>query len=162
MHNFMGFQVVYVGKRALPQRYLSLDLTRVWSKRKVFLLKQKGLWWCGGQVVSVLAFYSDDLSSNPAEAYNFSVKLLSWKEHKNKQKEAHLKYKKNKPRSCWTDDKTKKAWLFGAVVVAQLVKLLLLITKVRGSNPVIGKLNIIYILSNELIRQKRRSKAKFC
>ena len=30
----------------------------------------------GGQVVSVLAFYSDDPSSNPAEVYNFSVKLL--------------------------------------------------------------------------------------
>ena len=26
----------------------------------------------GGQVVSVLAFYSDDLSSNPAEACSFS------------------------------------------------------------------------------------------
>ena len=30
----------------------------------------------GGQVVSVLAFYSDDPSSNPAEVYIFSVKLL--------------------------------------------------------------------------------------
>ena len=30
----------------------------------------------GGQVVSVLAFYSEDSSSNPAEVYNFSVKLL--------------------------------------------------------------------------------------
>ena len=30
----------------------------------------------GGLVVSVLAFYSDDPSSNPAEVYNFSVKLL--------------------------------------------------------------------------------------
>ena len=30
----------------------------------------------GGQVVSVLAFYSDNPSSNPAEVYNFSVKLL--------------------------------------------------------------------------------------
>ena len=30
----------------------------------------------GGQVVSVLAFYSDDPSLNPAEVYNFSVKLL--------------------------------------------------------------------------------------
>ena len=30
----------------------------------------------GGQVVSVLAFYSDDPSSNPAEVYNFPVKLL--------------------------------------------------------------------------------------
>ena len=30
----------------------------------------------GGQSVSVLAFYSDDPSSNPAEVYNFSVKFL--------------------------------------------------------------------------------------
>ena len=30
----------------------------------------------GGQVVSVLALYSDDPSSYPAEVYNFSVKLL--------------------------------------------------------------------------------------
>ena len=30
----------------------------------------------GGQVVSVFAFHSDDPSSNPAEIYNFSVKLL--------------------------------------------------------------------------------------
>ena len=29
----------------------------------------------GGQVVSVLAFYSDNHSSNPAAAYSFSVKL---------------------------------------------------------------------------------------
>ena len=30
----------------------------------------------GGQVVSVLTFYSNDPSSNPAEVYNVSVKLL--------------------------------------------------------------------------------------
>ena len=30
----------------------------------------------GGLVVSMLAFYSDDPSSIPAEVYNFSVKLL--------------------------------------------------------------------------------------
>ena len=29
----------------------------------------------GGQVVSGLAFYSDDPSSNPAEAYNFFGKI---------------------------------------------------------------------------------------
>ena len=41
----------------------------------------------GGQVVSVLAFYSDDLSSNPTKDDNFSVKLYL-KRNKNKQKEA--------------------------------------------------------------------------
>ena len=29
-----------------------------------------------GQVVSVLAFYSDDPSSNPADAYSFTVKFV--------------------------------------------------------------------------------------
>ena len=32
----------------------------------------KGLGCCDGQVVSMLAFYSDDLSLNPAEVYNLS------------------------------------------------------------------------------------------
>ena len=35
----------------------------------------------GGQVVSVLAFYSDDPSSNPAEVYSLSV-ILCLKERK--------------------------------------------------------------------------------
>ena len=29
----------------------------------------------GGQVVSVLTFYSDDLSLNPAEAYSYFCKI---------------------------------------------------------------------------------------
>ena len=36
----------------------------------------------GGQVVSVLAFYSDDPSSNPADAYVFSVIFVLEKELK--------------------------------------------------------------------------------
>ena len=40
----------------------------------------------GGQVVSVLAFYSDDPSMNPADTV-FSVKFL-FEKNKNKQKEA--------------------------------------------------------------------------
>ena len=39
----------------------------------------------GGQVVSVLAFYSDNPSLNPAEAYSFSVKIV-FEKTKNKQK----------------------------------------------------------------------------
>ena len=39
----------------------------------------------GGQVVSVLAFYSEDPSSNPAEVYNFSVKIVI-ETNENKQK----------------------------------------------------------------------------
>ena len=35
------------------------------------------------QVVSVLAFYSDDPSSNPAEAYGYICKICDWKEQKN-------------------------------------------------------------------------------
>ena len=34
-----------------------------------------GPWWCG-QVVSMLAFYSDDSSLNPAETYSFPVKSV--------------------------------------------------------------------------------------
>ena len=39
---------------------------------------------------SVLAFYSNDPSSNPAVAYSFYVKFVLEK-NENKQKEAHLK-----------------------------------------------------------------------
>ena len=41
----------------------------------------------GGQVVTVLAFYSDNPSSNAAEAYSFSVKFV-FENRENKQKEA--------------------------------------------------------------------------
>ena len=40
----------------------------------------------GGQVVSVLTFYSNDPSLNPAEAYNSSVKCV-FEKNENKQKE---------------------------------------------------------------------------
>ena len=39
----------------------------------------------GGQVVNVLTLYSHDPSSNPAEAYSFSVKFV-FEKNKNKQK----------------------------------------------------------------------------
>ena len=39
----------------------------------------------GCQVVSVLAFYSNDPSSNPAEAYNFSIKFVFEKNKKTKE-----------------------------------------------------------------------------
>ena len=39
----------------------------------------------GGQVVSVLAFYSDYQSSNPAEAYIFFCKIV-FEKNENKQK----------------------------------------------------------------------------
>ena len=41
----------------------------------------------GGHVVSVLAFYSDNPSSNPTEAYSFFCKFFVWKKE-NEQKEA--------------------------------------------------------------------------
>ena len=46
-----------------------------------------------GQVVSVIAFYSDNPSSNPTEAYSFFCTICAWN-NENKQKEAgvgHLK-----------------------------------------------------------------------
>ena len=36
----------------------------------------------GGQVVSMQATYSDDPSSNPADAYSFLCKICIWKEQK--------------------------------------------------------------------------------
>ena len=42
----------------------------------------------GGQVVSVLAFYSENSSSNSTEAYVFFCKICVWKEWRQKQKEA--------------------------------------------------------------------------
>jgi len=41
-----------------------------------------------GQVVSVLAFNSDNPSSNPAEAYSFSVKIVFEKSKPNKKEAA--------------------------------------------------------------------------
>ena len=47
-----------------------------------YILKQI----CGsirsGEVVNILAFYSDDPSSNPAKAHSFFCKLCVWKEGK--------------------------------------------------------------------------------
>ena len=43
----------------------------------------------GGQVVSMLTFYSDDPSLNPAEAYSFSSKIV-FEKKENKQKDAGL------------------------------------------------------------------------
>ena len=39
----------------------------------------------GGQVVSVFVFYSNNLSSNPVEAYSFSVRDV-FEKNENKQK----------------------------------------------------------------------------
>ena len=55
---------------------------------KVIIQKLFQIMGCGGGlVVSVLAFYSDDPSSIPAEVYNFFCKIVVEK-NKNKQKEA--------------------------------------------------------------------------
>ena len=58
----------------------------------------------GGQVVSVLAFYSNDPSSNPAEVYNFSVKLLLKRTKINKKRgrgwPIFIKYLSNSSTKC--------------------------------------------------------------
>ena len=55
----------------------------------MIILWQKKLFHCivgsGGQVVSVLAFYSNDPSSNPADIYSFFVKCVLEK-NENKRK----------------------------------------------------------------------------
>ena len=43
----------------------------------------------GGQVDSMLAFYSEDLSLNPARAYNFFGRFL-FEKKENKQREARI------------------------------------------------------------------------
>ena len=53
-----------------------------------------------GQVVSVLAFYSDDPSSNPAEAYSFSVNFV-FEKNQNKQKEGGVGHFFKKILSAW-------------------------------------------------------------
>ena len=44
----------------------------------------------GGQVVSMLDFYSDDPSSNPADVYSFFCKICVFGKNENKQKEASV------------------------------------------------------------------------
>ena len=46
----------------------------------------------GGLVVSMLAFYSDDLSSIPVEVYNFSVKMLLKRTKINKKRPELVEY----------------------------------------------------------------------
>ena len=53
--------------------------------------KTKSLGRGGGQVVSVLAFYSVDPCSNPANAYNFSPRFV-FEKTENKQKESGVGY----------------------------------------------------------------------
>ena len=50
----------------------------------------------GGQMVSVLGFYSDDPSFNPAEPYSFFCKICVWKEQKNKKEDGVGPFKKSK------------------------------------------------------------------
>ena len=56
-----------------------------WS-REVYFAEGCG----GGQLVSVLAFYSDNPSSNPANAYSFFVKFV-FEKNENRRRLAHLK-----------------------------------------------------------------------
>ena len=51
----------------------------------------------GGQVVSVLAFYSDDPSSNHAEVYNFPVNFLLKRTKINKKRPGLAHFYKKTP-----------------------------------------------------------------
>ena len=65
----------------LTREYLS-DLGNLLSKWSFFGSHLK-LGHCGGQAVSILAFFSEDSSANPAEAYiSFSVKFAFKKNKK--------------------------------------------------------------------------------
>ena len=54
----------------------------------------------GGQVVIVLAFYSDDPSLNPAEAYSFFCKIV-FEKNENKQERGLGWPTLNKERYAW-------------------------------------------------------------
>ena len=60
-----------------------------------------------GQVVSVLAFYSDDLSSNPTEVYNSSVKLNL----------KRMKINKKRPGLAHFSKRTKKAMVWNLFTI---------------------------------------------
>ena len=64
-------------------KVLQLRLQHVFYKR-IQYIQGRG----GGQVVSVLTFYSDDPSLNPAEAYSFFLLKCVLEKNENKQKEA--------------------------------------------------------------------------
>ena len=76
-----------VHKALASVKYASNDIKRyvssvaLYSRRHCFITRTKyGPGW--GQVESSLAFYSDNLSSNPNEAYSFFSKICVWKERK--------------------------------------------------------------------------------
>ena len=81
-------------------------------EKKVSQKRKRSLGRGGGcQVVSVFAFYSDDPCSNPAEVYNFWVKLLLKRTKINKKRPELVDYlfKKEKemckgPIYIWRDD----------------------------------------------------------
>ena len=71
-------------------------------------------WWSsggggGGQVASTLASYSDDPSSNPAEAQSFSLKI-EFKKYKNKQKQTGKGPLKILNTFCGRNDNTFLDW----------------------------------------------------
>ena len=67
----------------------------------------------GGLVVSVLAFYSDDPSSIPAEVYNFFCKIVV-ENNENKQKEAGVLYIQQVICDC---NNTKRRWLAHFLII---------------------------------------------
>ena len=111
-----------------------------------------------GQGVIVLAFYSNDPSSNPAEFYRFnSVSVLPRTKINTKKRPgmSHF-YKKN------SHSNNNLNW---AVVLAQLVEQLLPIPEILGSNPVIGK-NLYWTctvncIEKTKIKKKRSGMAHF-
>ena len=69
---FDNFPASILAPVANPLKHLSTNHS------KISTLVGRG----GGQVVSVLAFYSNDPSSNRSEAYRFLCKFFVWKARK--------------------------------------------------------------------------------
>ena len=72
-------------KRGVPVLPYNVPIVFKMKSKRLPYVNHLSMGRGGGQVVSVLAFYSDDPSSNPAEVYNFSVKIVIEK-NKNKLK----------------------------------------------------------------------------
>ena len=80
-----------------PKNIINLLETRICTCNKCTNWRRGG-----DQVVSVLAFYSDDPSSNPAEVYSCFFEICGWKEQKNRKRPglANLKINKCTIRNC--------------------------------------------------------------
>ena len=77
------------------------------------MLLQGPLWGSGGgQVVSMLAFSSDDLSSNPAGVKSFSIKFVFEKKENNQKEAGDDQFKKYFSNSAFENIKHRQSKMY--------------------------------------------------